>query len=349
MKKLLSVLLMVCMLFTMVVATGCGNDASEGDADGAGGETIKLQYAHPVSEDSNTHRLGLKFKEEVERLSNGTIEIQVIPNFSNETALIESLQAGDVAFTLTSAAPTVNFQPKMAVFDVPFLFKSCDTPEETMENVYKVFDTDAVKETLGYLEEAKIKGLGYLGLGFRVMVTNKEINTLSDMSGLKIRTMENANHIAAWKALGANPTPMAYSEVFTAIEQNTIDGQEQPFDIIASGKYYEILDYATTLDMIFNTTIFMMSQPVYDGLTAEQQAVIDEAAQNAIAWAREDAIADVSKNMQILLDNGMQIKGLSDEDKAKAIEATAAVEADIRAAIGDEIVDVFKDAVDSTY
>lgn len=149
-------------------------------------------------------------------------------NFSNETSLIESLQAGDVAFTLTSAAPTVAFQPKMAVFDVPFLFKSSDTPQETMTNVFKVFDTDEVKGTLDYLSDVGVKGLGYLELGFRVMATKTEVKTLQDMSGLKIRTMENANHIDAWKALGANPTPMAYSEVFTAIEQGTIDGQEQP-------------------------------------------------------------------------------------------------------------------------
>ncbi|MCI8609940.1 MAG: TRAP transporter substrate-binding protein [Firmicutes bacterium] len=344
MKKFLSLILVICMVTSVTILTGCSNDADSGKSD-----KIVLQYAHPVAEDSNTHRLGLKFKEEVERLSDGAIEIQVIPNYSNETALIESLQAGDIAFTLTSAAPTVNFQPKMAVFDVPFLFKSCATPEETMENVYKVFDTEAVKSTLSYLEEANIKGLGYLGLGFRVMVTKKEIGSLADMKGLKIRTMENANHIAAWKALGANPTPMAYSEVFTAIEQNTIDGQEQPFDIIASGKYYEILDYATTLDMIFNTTIFMMSQPIYKDLTAEQQAIIDEAAQLAIEWAKKDAISDVANNMKILTDNNMKIEGLSDAEKAKAVELTADVEKDIRASIGDEIVDVFKKAVDETY
>ena len=348
MKRLISVALVLGMVLSLGL-TGCGQPAPGGDGENSGGEQITLQYAHPVSEDSNTHRLGLKFKEEVERLSDGAITIQVIPNFSNETSLIESIQAGDVAFTLTSAAPIVSFQPKMAVFDVPFLFKSCETTEETMENVFEVFETDEVKATLDYLDEANIRGLGYLGLGFRVMATNKQINTLSDMAGLKIRTMENKNHIDAWDALGANPTPMAYSEVFTAIEQHTIDGQEQPFDILASGKYYEILDYATTIDMIFNTTVFMMSPSVYDSLTDEQKAVIDEAAEISIKWAREDAIADVSKNMQILTDNGMEIQGLSEEEKAKAIELTAPVEENIRAQIGDEIVDVFKDAVEATY
>ena len=339
-KKITALFLARCMVAALCACGSTGKTNTD---------TVTLKFAHPVSEDSNTHRLALKMKEEVEALSNGTIQVQVISNFSNESSLIESLQAGDVAFTLTSAAPTVAFQPKMAVFDVPFLFKSCDTPQETMTNVFKVFDTDEVKGTLDYLSDAKIKGLGYLGLGFRVMATKAEVKTLADMAGLKIRTMENANHIAAWKALGANPTPMAYSEVFTAIEQNTIDGQEQPFDILASGKYYEILNYATTLDMIFNTTVFMMSQSIYDGLSAEQQAIIDKASASAIAWAREDAIEDVGNNINILTDNGMVVNSLTDEDKAEAIERTKGVEESIRASIGDEIVDIFQNAVKATY
>lgn len=346
MKNLKRALALLLAMFMLAALCACG---STNQTDNANGDTITLKFAHPVSEDSNTHRLALKMKEEIESLSNGAIQVQVISNFSNETSLIESLQAGDVAFTLTSAAPSVAFQPKMAVFDVPFLFKSSDTPQETMTNVFKVFDTDEVKGTLDYLSDVGVKGLGYLGLGFRVMATKTEVKTLQDMSGLKIRTMENANHIDAWKALGANPTPMAYSEVFTAIEQGTIDGQEQPFDILASGKYYEILDYATTLDMIFNTTICMMSKSVYDGLTAEQQSIIDEASAKAIAWAREDAIEDVGNNMNILTDNGMTIDALTAEDKAKAVELTKSVEDSIRAKIGDEIVDIFKNAVEATY
>ncbi len=336
--KLFSRLFMVSAMFAATVAFSY--DAAN---------AVTLRYAHPVTKESNTHRLGLKLKEEVEKMSNGDIKVQILPNFSNEVSLIESIQAGDIAFTLTSAAPTVSFQPKMAVFDVPFLFKSSATPEETMKNVFKVFETPEVKGTLDYLKEADIKALGYLGLGFRVMATKKDINNLADIKGLKIRTMENKNHIAAWKALKANPTPMAYSEVFTAIEQNTIDGQEQPFDILASGKYYEILDHATTIDMIFNTTVFMMSQSVFNDLSAEQQKIVEAAAAKAIAYAREDAIADVAKNMKVLTDNGMEIKGLSTEDKNVAVADTKNVEASIRKDVGDEIVDIFKKAVSNTY
>lgn len=340
MKRLLS--LSLAAMMTISLMSGCSSSSSE---TASSDEPITLQYAHPVTEDSNTHRLGVKFQEEVERLSDGTMTIQILSNFSDETSLIESVQAGDIAFTLTSAAPIVSFQPKMAVFDVPFLFESKDTPEETMAAVYEIFETEEVAGTLDYLEDVGIHGLGYLGLGFRVLATNKKIDTLDDLSGLKIRVMENTNHLASFSALGANPTPMDYSEVFTAIEQKTIDGQEQPFDILASGKYYEILDYATTIDMIFNTTVFMASSSIYNGLTAEQQAIIDEAAANAVAWAREDAIADVANNINILLEGGMEVNSLSDADRALCIELTQSVEASIRESIGDEIVDIFKDAV----
>ena len=342
MKKKWMAVGLVLILALSMFAAGCSSQ------EGGGGEkTVSLQYAHPVSEDSNTHRLGLKFKEEVQRLSDGTITIQLLSNFGSERELLESMQRGDVAFTLTSAAPVVNFEPRMSVFDVPFLFQSKETPQETMKSVFQAFDTPEVKETLTYLEESNIRGLGYLGLGFRVLATDKEIKTRDDLKGIKLRTMENKNHIAAWKALGANPTPMAFNEVYTALEQGTIDGQEQPFDILDSNHFYEVQDYATTIDMIYNTTLFMMSKSVYDGLAPEQQEMIDEAAQLAIEYARKDAIESVAANAKSLEDHGMTVNSLTEADKERAKELVKPVEDSIRAEIGDEIVDVFHNAVES--
>lgn len=346
MKKVLSlILIMVLMVGSLMV--GCTAKDESTATDSSSKKPVVLQFAHPVSEDSNTHRLGLKFKEELESISEGEITVQVLPNFAGERELLESLQRGDVGLTLTSAAPLVNFEPRMAVFDVPFLFKSKETPQATMESVFKVFDTPEVKSTLQYLEENNLKGLGYLGLGFRVLATNKVVATTDDLSGLKIRTMENKNHIAAWKALGANPTPMAFTEVFTALEQGTIDGQEQPFDILNSHKFYEVLSVNTNVDMIFNTTVLSMSKPIFDSLTKEQQDMVIKAADNAVAYARQDAIEGVSTNIQSLLDNGMVINDISPEEKAVFLEKVQSVVKDIRAEIGDEIVDIFQAAVEA--
>ena len=102
--------------------------------------------------------------------------------------------------------------------------------------------------------------------------------------------MESSNHIEAWKALGANPTPMAFNDVYTSLEQGTIEGQEQPFDVLASNKFYEIQGYATSVNMIIDACVFMSCKEFYDGLSDEQRAIIDEASAVAIEFARQDAL-----------------------------------------------------------
>lgn len=335
-NRLMALCLTVVLCCSMLI--GCNSSSNE-----SSNEKVKvLTYAHAVSEDSNSHRMGLKFKEEVQRLSEGKMDIKVLANFAGEREMLESVQRGDLDFTFTSAAPVVNFEPRFAVFDVPFLFESKDNLNDTIKSVFNVFDQPEIKEILGYLEENSIKGLGFWGKGFRVLATNKEINTLEDLKGIKLRTMENKNHIATWKALGANPTPMSFSEVYTAIEQGTIEGQEQPFDILDSYKFYEVLDYATSVNMIFDTCVFMMSTSVYEGLTAEEQKIIDEAAEIAIEFARQDALENVNKNIANMEDHGMIVNDLSEEERARAIESTKEIEKSIRKEIGDEIVDRFK-------
>ena len=335
-KKITTIILTLVLLSLTLV--GCG-----GKQDPSGeGDELSLKFAHTNSVESNSHRMAVKFAETVETLSEGKITIQVLPQYSGERDLIESAQRGDIDFTYTSAAPLVSFVPEMAVFDVPFLFSSKEDIFATIKNAFTVFDNeDVIASTLGKMDKSNIKGFGYWSKGFRVLATGKPIETLADLEGLKLRTMENSNHIAAWKALGANPAPLAFNEVYTSLEQGTIEAQEQPFDVLSSNKFYEVQTHATSINMIADVCVFMGSLDLYSGLTDEQRAIIDEAAATAIAFAREDSLAAVNKDIETLENGGMTVSDFTTEERAEAIKLAKPVETQIRSEIGDEIVDLF--------
>lgn len=340
MKKVLALVLGLSMTVTLMV--GCGN--KDGDNKGEGNNTpvLEMKYAHTNSTESNSHRMAMKFAETVEELSDGKMKVQILPQYSGERDLIESVQRGDIEFTYTSAAPIVNFVPEMAVFDVPFLFDTKEDLTATIQNAFNVFDNEKIQEaTLGKMGDAGIHGFGFWSKGFRVLATNKPIETVEDLSGIKLRTMENKNHMDAWRALGCNPTPMAFNDVYTSLEQGTIEGQEQPFDVLASNKFNEVQSNATSINMIADVCVFMGCKEFYDSLTDEQRAVIDEAALTAIQFAREDAMNGVSKDIQKLEDGGMEVKDFPAAERERAIALTKPVEEGIRASLGDEIVDLF--------
>ena len=343
-KKTLALALSTALFVGCVAGCGAkpGDDAQGGDADG---EVLKMRYALTNSTESNSYRMAVKFAETVEELSEGSMTVQVLPQYSGERDLIESVQRGDLEFTYTSAAPLVSFVPEMAVFDVPFLFQTKEDLDATIKNACTVFDNEDVKAaTLDKMDGVGLHGIGFWSKGFRVLATDKAINTLEDLKGLKLRTMENSNHIEAWKALGANPTPMAFNDVYTSLEQGTIEGQEQPFDVLASNKFYEVQGYATSVNMIIDACVFMSCKEFYDGLSDEQRAIIDEASAVAIEFARQDALDGVNKDIQTLKDGGMEVNDFDTAQREKAIELTKPIEDAIRAEIGDEVVNLFYDA-----
>ena len=338
MKKTVKTLFILIMLLSVLTSmTSCGEKSGGDNSD-----VLKMKYAHTNSTDSNSHRMALKFAEEVKKLSDGKMEVQILPQYSGERDLIESVQRGDIEFTYTSAAPLVSFVPEMAVFDVPFLFKSKDNIQDTIKNAFLVFDNQDVKDgTLGKMDSANIKGLGFWSKGFRVLATNKPIAKVEDLKGIKLRTMENSNHIDAWKALGANPTPMAFNEVYTSLEQKTIDAQEQPFDVLASNKFYEVETNATSINMIADVCVFMGSKQFYESLNDEQRKIIEEASKNAIEFARNDALNGVNNDIKKLEEGGMKVSEFPASEREKARALAKNVEENIRKQVGDSLVDIF--------
>ena len=206
---------------------------------GCAKESDVQRYAWPLAtsspEDTVTQLFSEKFAEEVDRLSDGKMKIQVYPNstLGGDRELLESCKDGDIPFVVQNTAPQVTFMKDVAVFDIPCVFDSIEEVRNKVDDAKFYGLMEDVYKDAGY------KLLGYADQRFRVMSTNKNITSLSDFKGQKIRTMENPYHMAFWKSLKANPTPMTFSEVYIGLQQGTIDAQENPYEVIVSSRLYE--------------------------------------------------------------------------------------------------------------
>lgn len=184
---------------------------------------------------------------------------------------------------------------------MPFLFSS-------NEDAYKILDGDIGQELLGKLEGANLKGLAYAERGFRNLTNSvRPVKTAADIAGLKIRVMENEVYTATFKALGVNAVPMAWSEALTALQQSTIDGQENPVNVLYSYKLWETQKYCTMTRHAYASAIITMSLDVFNSLPADVQQVFLDAAQQAAEYERQWVADNEATQLQALKDGGMEI------------------------------------------
>ena len=195
--------------------------------------------------------------------------------------------------------------------------------------------------------DAGIKLLGFADQGFRTLTTNKKVETLADFNGQKIRTMENPNHVEFWKSLGANPTPMAFGEVYIALQQGAIDGQENPYEVIAANKLYEQQKYVINTNHILHTLTLISNLELYNTLSPEDQKIFDEAVAEAKVFARQQTDARLADRAKIITDAGSQILDITPELRAQMQEKAQSTYALIRANVGDELVDELLNAVEA--
>ena len=222
------------------------------------------------------------FAKLVAEKSGGEMEVKVFPNsqLGGQKDLIEGLVFGSVDMALVGTAVLGQFQPQVSLFDLPFLFD--DRP-----HAYR--SLDSVGMDIGKaLEPRGIKLLGYMENGIRHMTNNiRPIKTPADMKGLKIRVMTNKIYVEMMKALGASPTPMAFSELYSAMQQGTVDGQENPSAHIYTKRFYEVQKYASLTAHAYAPEPMVVSMITWKKLSPKQQKVIQAAAKEAIAWQRK--------------------------------------------------------------
>ncbi|MCD8370748.1 MAG: TRAP transporter substrate-binding protein [Clostridiales bacterium] len=323
MKKKISLCLIGLMTtFAVLSLTGCHEST----------QTYAWVLGTASPEDTVTQIYAETFAEEVERLSDGAMRIEVYANSSlgGDTELIECCMTGDIPFVVQNTAPQVSYLPKLCLFDLPCVFSD-------IEELHRVLDQEAFMEKINEIYAEK--GLELLGMSdqnFRVMSSNVRVEDLNDFSGIKIRTMENSYHMAFWKAIGANPTPMSFSEVYIGLQQNTIDAQENPYEVIVSNRFYEQQDYVIQTNHLPHLLSLIVSEDFMDGLSGEQQRIIREAAATACAYAREQAQERVDNRIAICEDAGTTIVEVSDELVSEMRAASADLYEEIRNAVGDD-------------
>lgn len=277
----------------------------------------EVTLGHTLS-DSSHYSVGADaFKETLERLSDGEFTVNEHPSGSlgGERAMIEGLQIGTVDVVITSTGPLGNFVPETYVLDLPFLFEDYDQAR-------CVLDGEIGEELLTKMGDHNLVGLAWSENGFRHMTNSlREINTPEDAEGLKVRTMENRVHQEAFRQMGASPTPMAFPELFTALQQGTVDGQENPITVIVATNFWEVQDHLSLTGHVYSPAAILGSPILLDGLSDEEREWFNQAAQASAEATREEVSRLEEEGVALLREKGMTVK--TDIDPApfqKAVE-----------------------------
>ena len=300
-RKWVAALTVCAMAFTLT-ACGGGSDA-EKDAN-AGGEPVVMKLATTVNEKDSFQIAAEKFKEIVEEKTDGAYQIEIYPDnkLGDEATLLESMAAGELELGIVTSGPFINFSNDMGVLDMPFLFGS-------NEEAHKVLDGEVGQELLATLENANLKGLAYAERGFRNLTNSvKPVTTVADMQGLKLRVMENEVYAKTFEALGANASPMAWTETLTALQSGAIEGQENPINVICSYTLWESNQkYATLTRHSYSTAIITMSLEKFNELPEDVQTIFKDAAQEAAVYERNWTAENEAAQLQEMKDNGMEV------------------------------------------
>lgn len=298
---------------------------------GALAQTV-LNFALTTAQNSH-YSMGVQaFGKKLSELSGGKYEIreQAAGALGGERDLIEGLQIGSVELVVSSTGPLGNFVPETLVLDLPFLFKDYAAARS-------ILDGEIGQELLDKVSENNLVALAWTENGFRhVTNSSRPINTPADLEGLKIRTMENPVHMEIFRAAGASPTPMAFPELFAALQQKVIDGQETPIPVITASKFWEVQSNLTLTGHGYSPALILASPSLWDGLSDEEKGWFREAAKVAVEATRAKVESDEANGVELLRKNGMNV--VENVDKAAFQKAVAPAYDTFKAKYGDEML-----------
>jgi tripartite ATP-independent transporter DctP family solute receptor len=241
---------------------------------GAAQEKIVLKMGTLGSVEYFYYKGAKRMADEIGAKSGGRIEVQVFPNqqLGNERDMIEGMQLGTIDLAVINTPLLAGFDPRFLIFDMPFLFND-------WAHVGRMLSGQIGADLLKSLESRQLKAFGFSTAGFRHVLNYKRpVATPQDMSGLKIRTLDNPVHVAIMNAMGANATPMQYSEVATALRQRTVDGLDSPAPAAVTEKFYETSKYLSLTGHVFTGVIYLMSMKRFQALPVDLQKIVADAA-----------------------------------------------------------------------
>ncbi|MBY6206651.1 MULTISPECIES: DctP family TRAP transporter solute-binding subunit [Halomonas] len=290
-------------------------------------ETLRMSTVTSVSAKDASYEL----KRLVEERSGGDLEITIFPDnqLGDDRVVVESTIFGDIDIGLSSTSPMATLFPDLYLFDAPFLFLS-------KEGAYVELDGEVGDQLLASLESKGLKGLAFWENGFRNFTdSGKVVAVPADVEGMKVRTMENEVHLAAWRAYGANPTPMAFTELFTALQQGTVDAQENPLGIIDGNRLQEVQDHVSLTQHVYTPYLVFMNLSAYNALSQDQRDVLEAAIDEMTTYQRQRSEELEGEILAKFSEQGVTVTELSPEQKA--MWRDAAVEADIYALVKDKM------------
>ena len=339
MKRVLAMLIAALMLAAMTACGGTDTPAQEssgGDNAEAGGNAdapIVIRVGMTASDTSN-YMEGLKvFEEKLEEYSDGYYDVQIFPSgqLGNERDLVENIALGNLEVCVTASGLT-NLSPNFMVFDFPYMVTN-------KEDVFEFMDGEMGAELFSELDSKGIVGLGYWDNGFRHLTSNKEIKTPDDLQGFTLRVMENQVHLEMFQEVGANPVPMAIGEVYSAMQNGTIDGHDNALIHIYTNKFYEVQKYITLTSHVYSPAFFLVSKIFFDAQPAEMQDAIRQAEAEARTVERDYTTQMDDELVQTLRDAGNIVNEVDLDVWKAAFENTCQ---DLRTQVDSKYMDYFK-------
>ncbi|MBB6448631.1 tripartite ATP-independent transporter DctP family solute receptor [Geomicrobium halophilum] len=326
------------------------DEAEAEDGGGAGGviesdnpeEAQTLRISLGLNDQHPLYESAVHFGELLtEKTDDFNVEVYHSEQIAGDLVATEMLQNGDLEITIPSTSPLMNIMPEYGVFDLPFVIPDHEAADEVLDGPFG-------DQMLDMLEDQDLVGLAWWENGFRNLTNDiRPVESIDDLDGLTLRTMETDIHLDVWDALGANPTPMSMGEVFTGLQQGTIDGQENPYPTIDLEGFDEVNDYLSGTNHVYTPFVFLFSKPIWDELDEDQQEAIAESAYEAREFNRERTREVEESSLEDIQDR-MEFSEITDEEYERFQEAVEPVIEDHSVTIGEDIVNDFMEAVEAT-
>jgi tripartite ATP-independent transporter DctP family solute receptor len=337
-KSFLVIFVMALFIATLSACSSTKDTAGSESKQKATDEVFTLRVTNTVTDD---HASNIAWKEiipEIEEKSNGRLKIELFTNgqlFASDREAVEAVQMKNVEITEIASSTLATFNPKFTVFDLPFLFLS-------REAAYKAQDGELGKTLNDELPKMNLVGLGYGENGFRHFLNDKHpIEKPSDFSKLKIRVIESKLYEDIFKSLGANASPLAFGEVYTALQQGVFDGMDQPISLIATMKFNEVQKYLTLSGHTYSPTITLINKEVFGSMPDELQNILKDSIGKFSQRQRELTVQQDEKELEKLKET-MKINELSTKQKDEFIKVLEPIYDDYRDIVGEDLIEIAK-------
>jgi len=303
--------------------------------------TIKI--AHPNVPEHPMGQGFEYFKEIVERRSGGDFRVQIFDSskFGDFDSVVQGLQSGLLQMGSASTPNLSPFSDNFLIFDMPFLIPDYEASD-------LITDGPIGKEAAQALSETGILGLGYIEIGFRHLFNNQRaVETRADAKGLKIRSTPSEAHIATLESYGVNPTPIAWSEVYTALQQETVDGVDIDLNLAWYNNFHEVTDHVTLIGALYSPHLVMISQRFYEGLDASDQILITEAFTEMKLYQRRLIRQNEERILEDMREAGIEVVELTDEQRADWADAAQAVHDEFGDEVGRDLIERARETIEA--